>query len=63
MKKNLILLIIFIYACNVNKKMVKHPLDKSETRTVVLENGLKVFLLSDPGFNMSAASVAVKLAL
>ena len=61
MKKNLILLIIFIYACNTNKKMVKHPLDKSEIRTVVLDNGLKVFLLSDPGFNMSAASVAVQV--
>ena len=61
MKKNLILLIIFIYACNTNKKMVKHPLDKSEVRTIVLENGLKVFLLSDPGFNMSAASVAVQV--
>ena len=37
----------------------KHPLDESESRTIVLENGLKVLLVSDPELNMSAASMAV----
>ena len=40
---------------------MKHPLDKSEVRTLVLNNELKVYLLSDPNFNMSAASVAVQV--
>lgn len=37
----------------------KHPLDKSETRTLVLDNGLRVALVSDPDINMAAASMAV----
>ena len=38
---------------------MKHPLDKSQSKTIVLENELKVYLLSDPDFNVSAASLAV----
>ncbi|MCZ6633014.1 MAG: insulinase family protein, partial [bacterium] len=37
----------------------KHPLDKSEYRRFVLENGVKVLLVSDSRFNKSAASVLV----
>ena len=37
----------------------KHPLDKSEYRRLVLDNGLKVLMVSDPRFNKSAASMAV----
>ena len=40
---------------------MKHPLDKSKSKSFVLENGLKVHLVSDPGFNVSAASVAVEV--
>jgi secreted Zn-dependent insulinase-like peptidase len=41
-------------------KIMKHPLDKSEARKIVLDNQLKVFLLSDPDFNISAASLSVR---
>jgi insulysin len=37
----------------------KHPLDKSESRTLVLDNGLKVLMVSDPEVNLSSASMAV----
>jgi hypothetical protein len=37
----------------------KHPLDKSESRKLVLENDLKVLLIRDPKFNKSAASLVV----
>ena len=37
----------------------KHPLDKSESRKLVLENDLKVILIRDPKFNKSAASLVV----
>ena len=37
----------------------KHPLDKSESRTLVLDNGLKVLMVSDPDLNLSSASMAV----
>lgn len=37
----------------------KHPLDQSEYRRFVLDNGLKVLLVSDPTFNKSAAAVHV----
>lgn len=37
----------------------KHPLDKSENRTLVLDNGLRVALVSDPDINMASASMAV----
>ncbi len=37
----------------------KHPLDQSEYRHFVLDNGLKVLLVSDPRFNKSAAAVHV----
>ena len=37
----------------------KHPLDQSEYRHFVLDNGLKVLVVSDPRFNKSAAAVHV----
>ena len=37
----------------------KHPLDQSEYRRFVLDNGIKVLLVSDPSFNKSAAAVDV----
>lgn len=39
----------------------KHPLDQSEYRRFVLDNGLKVLLVSDPRFNKSAAAVHVRV--
>jgi insulysin len=36
-----------------------HPLDKSESRTLVLDNGLKVLLVSDPDLNLASASMSV----
>ena len=57
-KKNLWLLFLLCIACE-DQSLMKHPLDKSQTRTIILENELKVYLLSDPDFNISAASLAV----
>jgi len=37
----------------------KHPLDKSQYRRLVLDNKLKVLLLSDPELNVSSASMCV----
>ena len=59
-KKTIFFLVIFLASCTQNK-ILKHPLDKSQSKTVVLENGLKVYLLSDPSFNVSAASVSVEV--
>ena len=39
----------------------KHPLDETETKTFELENGLKVILVSNPKYNISAASMNVKV--
>ena len=61
MKKTLLLLWLFIISCSSNTKPMKHPLDKSQVRTIVLENGVKVYLLSDPKFNISAASMSVEV--
>ena len=60
MKKILIALTIIMISCSSNKTL-KHPLDKSVSRTMVLENGLKVYLLSDPSFNVAAASMSVEV--
>jgi len=59
-KKHIWLLFLFCFACETSKPL-KHPLDKSQVRTIVLENELKVYLLSDPKFNVSAASVSVQV--
>ena len=57
-----LLMICLIMGCTnmINKHLDKHPLDKSEARKIVLDNQLKVYLLSDPDFNMSAASLSVR---
>ena len=60
MKKILIALTIIMISCSSNKTL-KHPLDKSVSRTIVMENGLKVYLLSDPSFNVAAASMSVEV--
>ena len=57
-KKNLWLFFLLCIACE-NQSLMKHPLDKSQSKTIVLDNELKVYLLSDPDFNISAASLAV----
>ncbi|MBT3607176.1 MAG: hypothetical protein HN815_01405 [Candidatus Marinimicrobia bacterium] len=44
-----------------NKHLDKHPLDKSEIRKLTLDNGVKVYLLSNPDFNVSAASMVVEV--
>ena len=59
-KKNLWLLFLLCIACE-DQSLMKHPLDKSQTRTITLDNKLKVYLLSDPDFNVSAASLAVEV--
>ena len=44
------------------KELMKHPLDKSKTRKIVLENELKVYLLSDPDLNLASAALPDKSA-
>ncbi|HCL27805.1 MAG TPA: hypothetical protein DIC52_05145 [Candidatus Latescibacteria bacterium] len=39
--------------------LAKHPLDQSEYRHFIMDNGLKVLLVSDPRFNKSAAAMYV----
>ncbi len=39
----------------------KHPLDETEIKTFILDNGLKVILVSNPKYNISAASMNVKV--
>ncbi len=45
----------------VNKNLDKHPLDKSEVRKLTLDNGVRVYLLSNSDFNVSAASMVVEV--
>ena len=62
MEKNALLtFLVVLLACTSNNNTMKHPLDKSQVRTLVLKNKLKVYLLSDPNFNFSAASMAVEV--
>ena len=58
-----LLALLTVFSCMNQTKtsLTQHPLDQSKSRTLVLENGLKVYLLSDPKFNMSAASMAVEV--
>ena len=55
------LLTVFSCMNQTKTSLTQHPLDQSESRTLILDNGLKVYLLSDPKFNMSAASMAVEV--
>lgn len=56
---SLIALICLIQSLGAARLPEKHPLDKSESRILVLDNGLKVLLVSDPELNMSAAAMAI----
>ena len=59
LKKIIIILSLVAISCTSKDEIMKHPLDKSEVRKITLENGLRVYLLSDPGFNVSSASMSV----
>lgn len=58
----LAILVSMMISCTnrTDTKIMKHPLDKSESRKIILDNKLRVYLLSDPVFNMSAASLSVR---
>ncbi len=63
MKKILTLIIVFWISCTAltgAQTLTKHPEDQSVSRNLVLDNGLKVLLVSDPSFNKSAAALEVK---
>ncbi|NLD39445.1 MAG: hypothetical protein GX654_21535 [Desulfatiglans sp.] len=51
---------IFLNISLAAQTLTKHPEDKSVSRNLVLENGLKVLLVSDPAFNKSAVSLEVQ---
>ena len=72
MKKNqqyilvaVLLIFILFWKFSMNTAVInipdKHPLDKTETKTLTLDNGLKVILVSNPKYNISAASMNVKV--
>ena len=63
MKNSLTLTLVFavLFTNCTSNKILKNPLDKSQSKTLILENGLKVYLHSDPKFNVSAASVSVEV--
>lgn len=44
---------------SVAQELRKSPYDKSRSRHFVLENGLRVIVVSDPNFNSAAAALAV----
>jgi len=62
MKTIISFLLLTMMSCTSmnNTHLEKHPLDKSESRTLTLDNGIRVYLLSDPNFNISAASLVVE---
>ena len=59
LKKTIIILSLVSISCTSKEEIMKHPLDKSEVRKITLENGLRVYLLSDPDFNVSSASMSI----
>tara|TARA_Y100001934_G_scaffold282270_1_gene395203 strand:+ start:3110 stop:5935 length:2826 start_codon:yes stop_codon:yes gene_type:complete len=59
MNKKIILLLVLLIGCASDKKM-KHPLDKSIVKKIILPNKLRVYLLSDPDLNISSASLSVR---
>lgn len=64
MKKIAVIFLVFFVFLNINiaaQTLTKHPEDQSVSRYLVLENGLKVLLVSDPAFNKSAASLEVQV--
>jgi len=61
LKKTILILSLVAINCTSEDEIMKHPLDKSEVRTLVLENDIRVYLLSDPKFNVSAASMSVEV--
>ena len=60
-KKTILVSLVTLLGCATEKQIMKHPLDKSETKSFVLDSGLKVYLLSDPKFNLSSASMSVEV--
>ena len=64
---SLISLLLLAMSCNpttiektpMTEKTNKHPLDQSKSKKLILDNGLKIFLLSDPNFNKASASMNV----
>ncbi len=72
MKKNelyilgaVLLIFILFWKFSMNTSGIdipdKHPLDETEYRKLTLDNGLKVILVSNPKYNISAASMNVKV--
>ena len=72
MKKNqqyilvtVLVIFILLWKFSMNTTVInipdKHPLDETETKTFMLDNGLKVILISNPKYNISAASMNVKV--
>ena len=64
MKKIFALLLgsfLFFHIPVFAQTLTKHADDKSVSRHFVLDNGLKVLLVSDPDFNNSAAALEVQV--
>jgi insulysin len=63
MKKIIVLILgwLLVFEIVVSAQTLKkHPDDESVSRHFVLENGLKVLLVSDPEFNLSSAALEVE---
>ncbi|MGD9157063.1 MAG: insulinase family protein [Desulfobacteraceae bacterium] len=63
MKKIAALVIGFFVFFNISlaaQTLTKHPDDESVSRHFILENGLRVMVVSDPDFNNSAAALEVQ---
>ena len=59
----IIILLTLFYSDKKNSITIpdKHPLDLSETKILTLDNGLDVIIVSNPKYNISAASMNVKV--
>ena len=58
------ILLLFVFYCSgsyadLSQLPLKANTDRSEYRTLILDNGLRVILLSDPDLNISSASLVV----
>lgn len=64
MRRIIALVLGFFVFFNISlaaQTLTKHPDDESVSRHFVLENGLKVLIVSDPEYNISAAALEVQV--
>ncbi len=71
MNKTIYLITVILLAISCNTTIIEkthmtetpkqHPLDQSKSKKLILDNGLKIYLLSDPKLNKASASMNVEV--